>query len=166
MDMPSLPPSTMAMSGPCEAILDTNVVLDWLVFADSRIAPLAAAVTRGELRWIASQAVFDELLHVLQRPGLEAWKDNLKPALTCLETTCCIVDAAVLSAGPGLICSDSSDQKFIDLAISRRTPWLLTRDKALLRLARRAKACGVDVCTPAAWCAQTTELAAGRELRG
>ena len=154
------------MPGPCDAILDTNVVLDWLVFDDPRFAPLGAAVSRGDLRWIASQAMLDELIHVLQRPGLEAWQDNLKPALTCAESTCSIVDAAVLSAGPGLICSDSSDQKFIDLAISRRTPWLLTRDKALLRLARRAKACGVDVCTPAAWCAQTTELAAGHELRG
>ena len=42
---------------------------------------------------------------------------------------------------------------FIDLAVSRRTPWLITRDHALRRLARRARAFGVAVVTPEGWAA-------------
>ena len=58
-----------------------------------------------------------------------------------------------------LRCSDPDDQCFIDLAVARRTPWLVTRDHALRRLARRAGAFGVAVLTPEAWArAQTQAL--------
>ena len=52
-----------------------------------------------------------------------------------------------------LRCTDPDDQCFIDLAVSRRTPWLITRDHALRRLARRARAFGVAVVTPEGWAA-------------
>ena len=52
-------------------VLDTNAVLDWLLFADPRMAPLASAVTDGRLRWIATARMRDEFAHVLAR-GLAA----------------------------------------------------------------------------------------------
>ena len=63
------------------------------------------------------------------------------------------------SAAARLHCTDADDQKFIDLAIAARVHTLVTRDKALLRLARKAlERHGVRVCRPEAW---TAELAAG-----
>jgi predicted nucleic acid-binding protein len=50
-------------------------------------------------------------------------------------------------------CSDASDQKFIDLALSHPARCLLTHDRALLKLARPLHRAGIVVGTPAAWCA-------------
>ena len=34
------------------AVIDTQVLLDWLVFADARVAHWVAAVEQDELTWI------------------------------------------------------------------------------------------------------------------
>ncbi len=51
--------STLAMtdaaSPPPLLVLDTNVVLDWLFFADPACALLSTAIRRRQVRWIASQ---------------------------------------------------------------------------------------------------------------
>ena len=41
---------------------------------------------------------------------------------------------------------------FLEIAVAAGARWLVTRDAALLRLARRmAREHGVDIVTPAAW---------------
>jgi hypothetical protein len=63
-----------------------------------------------------------------------------------------------------LHCTDADDQKFIDLAISARVHTLVTRDKALLRLARKAlERHGLRVCRPEAW---SDELSGDVPARG
>ena len=42
---------------------------------------------------------------------------------------------------------------FIDLALAAGVQWLFTRDRALLRLARKARERGVIVLRPADWSA-------------
>ena len=132
-------------------VLDTNIVLDWLYFADPRCAALAQAVESGLVRWIASPAMRDELAHVLargvrvQRPGDSAavwagwqrWVEMVEPLLHALP--------------PGLRCTDPDDQKFIDLAWQTRASALLSRDSAVLKLARRAAAHGLRIESVAAW---------------
>jgi predicted nucleic acid-binding protein len=49
---------------------------------------------------------------------------------------------------PRLRCRDADDQVFIDLALVHRARWLLTRDKALLALARRARPLGTEILRP------------------
>ena len=56
-----------------------------------------------------------------------------------------------MPAGQSLVCRDASDQVFIDLARQRGPAVLLTRDRALLALRRRAAALGVLISTAAAW---------------
>ena len=41
---------------------------------------------------------------------------------------------------------------FLDLAYTVRADWLVTRDKALLRLARRVRPDGLHIVTPSAAC--------------
>lgn len=130
-------------------VLDTNVVLDWLVFDDAAAAPLAAALAGGQLRWLATVAMMDELRVVVGRPAPERWRDRLAPALARAHAACSVVD--VPRPAHPLVCSDRSDQKFIDLALAAPCRWLLTRDRALLKLARRARVRGTEVCTPADW---------------
>ena len=57
-------------------MLDTNVVLDWLVFRSADSAQLRECLTEGKVRWLASAAMRDELFHVLARGTLAAWSPN------------------------------------------------------------------------------------------
>lgn len=50
---------------PRPMVLDTNVVLDMLIFDDPHIQPIRELVARGEVRWIADQAQRIELERVL-----------------------------------------------------------------------------------------------------
>lgn len=144
---PDAPPSQAGV----EAILDTNVVLDWLLFGDAQALPLGTAVREGRLRWMATEAMLRELEAVLSRPGLERWQGRKAATLSEALSLCQRVPEAASGADGRLICSDGDDQKFIDLALARRVPWLFSRDKALLRLARRAAPRGVRVLRPADW---------------
>lgn len=128
-------------------VLDTNVVLDCFVFQDPRTLALRAALDGG-LAWLATTAMRDELAHVLAR-GLGArWPVAHEAVMARFDR-----QAMLLPQAPAgrLACSDGDDQKFIDLALAHRAPWLLTRDRALLRLARRARDHGVAVAPPESW---------------
>ncbi|NRF66394.1 putative toxin-antitoxin system toxin component, PIN family [Aquincola sp. S2] len=136
---------------PVEVVLDTNVLLDWLLFEDPSAAGLAAALQAGRVQWVATQAMLDELSHVQQKAALQARLQRVDTIAQAVARWCRVVEAPPPLPPPWLICTDADDQKFIDLALARRTPWLLSRDKALLALARRARPRGVVVCRPAAW---------------
>ena len=58
---------------------------------------------------------------------------------------------ASLGATTRLRCSDPDDQMFIDLAMAHGANGLLTRDRAVLRLALRARSFGVLIATPEVW---------------
>jgi predicted nucleic acid-binding protein len=139
-----------------DIILDTNVVLDWLVFEHASGLAIGQAVTEGRVRWIVSPAMQDELIDVLGRllylPTLVRWSARHVPAMAAVQTwSRSVPPPGPLPHGERLRCTDPDDQCFIDLAIARRTPWLVTRDHALRRLARRARPLGVAVLTPEAW---------------
>jgi predicted nucleic acid-binding protein len=127
------------------AVIDTNVVLDWLVFDDPRARPLAEAVAAGRLRWVATAAMLDELAAVLPRPAFDRWRD--RAALAPGRAAGWAVPAGDAPAC-ALRCGDADDQKYIDLTLAARAAWLLTRDKALLKLAAAARRHGTTVCVP------------------
>lgn len=143
----------MNAAPPPAAVLDTNVVLDWLVFADPRVQPLATALETGALHWIATPPMLEELAAVLRRPGLERWQARLEPALTSASARALLQPVRVPPQAGHPLCRDPDDQKFIDLALLAPARWLLTRDKALLALARPAALRGVAVCVPERWAA-------------
>lgn len=142
-----------------EIVIDTNTVLDWLLFEDPAGLAIGAAVLTGQLTWVATTAMVDELHSVLCRPGFERWDARIEATRLMTSQHCQIVTAQALGAAEQLRCTDADDQKFIDLALARRVPWLLTRDKALLRLARRAAQHGVRLLTPAHWLAAMSAAA-------
>lgn len=130
-------------------ILDTNVWLDWLVFDDPRLVPLGRAVDAGAVTVLASAPMLCEFAEVIRRPHF-----GLAPARCAL--LCALQTAAVRLHAPApdcrLPCTDAADQMFIDLAVAHRVDWLLSRDKALLRLRRiSARRFGLRVGTPEDW---------------
>ena len=47
-------------------------------------------------------------------------------------------------------CRDRDDQKFLDLAVTAGASWLFTKDRALLKIAGRARPAGLRIAAPAA----------------
>jgi putative PIN family toxin of toxin-antitoxin system len=131
-------------------VIDTQIVMEWLVFKDAKVAPLVQAVEAGLLRWIGSPAMLDELRHVLGR-GIAA---KFAPDLPLIEQVFarhCQTIALPPPPAVRLVCRDKNDQMFIDLGLAERARWLISRDRDLLALAKRARAAGLAILTPEAW---------------
>ncbi len=135
-------------------VLDTNVVLDWLLFRDPSSVPLAAAIGQRHVAWIATPAMRDEFADVLAR-GLAARRSAQTARLLAAwdAQVTAVVSAPPLPGSVALHCADPDDQMFLELAYAARAGWLLSRDRALLRLARRASAFGIAISTPGRWSA-------------
>lgn len=131
-------------------VLDTNTVLDWLVFEDPRVAAVAAAITGGRLRWLACAAMRMELARTLGYRNLVRWKPDSERTLSIFDR-CAVLLPAPPAAPLNARCSDPDDQVFLDLALAHRAPWLLTHDRALLKLARRARMHGVCITQARHW---------------
>jgi predicted nucleic acid-binding protein len=146
-------PGQPALGAPL-VVLDTNVILGWLLFRDPRCAGLAFALESGRVQWTISAALRAELAHVLER-GIPGWATD-RPALlaACDRWAAVVADVPPGPRAPGwLRCTDASDQKFIDLAIEVGAAALLSHDRAVLKLARRARARGLQIVRPEQWAA-------------
>jgi len=136
---------------PARVVLDTNTVLDWLVFGDAPAGLVGAAIRDGRLEWLASPGMLAELQAVLRRPLSQRWNPAREHALTIDASGLASLCAEPAVASARLLCRDPDDQVFIDLAREHGPAILLTRDRALLTLRRRAAAFGVAITTAADW---------------
>ena len=143
------------------AVLDTNAWLDWLVFEDPSIAPVRDAVRGGRLRLLGLPRGRDELADVLGRDAVrvQARAARLRRGLpeapepvAALEQFDALVSLRPAPAACSLSCRDPDDQCFIDLAVAEGARWLLTKDRALLALARQARRrFGLEIAPPGAF---------------
>jgi uncharacterized protein len=140
-------PLTSALPG---VVLDTNVVLDWLLFSAPSVAELASAVMGGQVRWLATAAMREEMAHVLGR-GLAAAHGADPARLAAAWDRHCTERPAAPPAAAHLRCTDTDDQKFIDLALANGARWLVSRDRAVLKLQRRAAKHGLTIAPPDQW---------------
>ena len=141
-------PSAAERTGPDApaVVIDTNVVLDLLLFRDTRADGLRRALAAGRLRWLATPAMRDELEQVLGRPQLQAWRPDVQALLGSFDEQMTLVAPA--PATPLLRCRDGADRMFVDLALAGRARWLISRDRDVLALRRRALALGLAIGTP------------------
>lgn len=135
------------MSDKPVVVVDTQLLLDWLVFRDPRSQAWGESLRLGHWRWLVCSAMRDEFAHMVWHPSLAKWAPDRERALADFDA-CAQVVAAPRSAGPSLRCRDADDQVFLDLALEHRARWLWTRDKALLALARKTRAQGTEICAP------------------
>lgn len=134
---------------PLTLVIDTNVWLDWLVFADARIDPLRAQVDAGQVIVLATETMLAEFESVIARPQFALDAPRQHELLVRLRA---LVQVKRDAPDCRLPCTDRNDQMFIDLAVAHRVDGLLSRDKALLRLRRIAqRRFGVQVTRPEAW---------------
>jgi putative PIN family toxin of toxin-antitoxin system len=114
-------------------VLDTQVWLDWLVFDEPTLAGLRAAVNEGRADVVIDAACLAELERVLAYP-----LGRSVDVAACLEQCEKVVIKTTTNPVDGLpVCRDPDDQKFLTLAAAARADCLVTRDRELLRLARR-----------------------------
>lgn len=140
-------------TAPRHLVVDTNVVLDLLLFRDPDARPVGIAAASANWIWIASQPMRDELEHVLHYPGLA---HRLAAAGHAPAQLLAHYDALVRRVAPAppshARCKDPDDQKFIDLAV-QHAACLVSKDKAVLTLARRLARVGVSTLKPASFVA-------------
>ena len=120
-----------------QLVLDTNIVLDVLVFADPHAQPLSQALVAGELCWLATAEMREELSRVLHYPKLAErvafHRGTHEAVLADFDRHARVVEVAPKAS---VTCGDPDDQKFIDLAVAHRCT-LLSKDREVLRMRKR-----------------------------
>lgn len=129
-------------------VLDTNVWLDWLVFADPGIQPLQAMVAAGDAEIVINADCEAELLRVLGYP-LQKWTLDAGQQIACIERCRAVVHMVETPCAIILPhCADPDDQKFLELSAAACAHYLLSRDQALLALARHRPSLPFHIVTP------------------
>lgn len=124
-------------------VLDTNVCLDLFVFRDPASIKLLLALKNGTVKAVTNEACRTEWLRVLDYAQIPL---NPVSKLACIAEfdalVGCVSQAAIsYSALP--LCSDSDDQKFLELAHDSGADFLITKDNALLKLRRKTALSGL-----------------------
>ncbi|HEY1091668.1 MAG TPA: putative toxin-antitoxin system toxin component, PIN family [Rhodocyclaceae bacterium] len=131
-------PFQMPLDRPLRVVFDTNVLLSMFVFADSRFAPLRAQVDAG--RWFAYTRpdCLEEFRRVLD---YAMFKLEPERQLAAFEAYVAVArqpqSLLPLEPAPLPRCKDKDDQKFLELARDIEADWLVSSDKALLKLNRK-----------------------------
>lgn len=124
---------------PQRVVFDTNVLLSMYVFADSRFAPFRLRVEAGVWRALTSTACFGEFRRVLAYPEFALDEAAQAAALQRYAAHAEMVEPLPEHPRELPRCKDRDDQKFLELARDGGAQWLVTADKALLKLARRGR---------------------------
>lgn len=132
-------------------VIDTNVCLDLFVFRDPRWAPLLAALESGEVQAVTRADCRDEYLAVLNYPHLPLDERTRPEAAARFDALLRVVAPSARHVRLP-VCTDRDDQKFLEIARDADAEVLVTKDKALLKLARRTAREGLfKIMLPEAW---------------
>lgn len=140
---------------PKRIVIDTNVCLDLFVFRDPRWSALMTALQSGTVEAVTRADCRMEWQLVLHYPHLPI-DDQTRPAINAeFDALIKCMAPAALSPRTDIrlpICSDADDQKFLELALGADAATLITKDKALLKLARKTAKIGLfTIIPPQAW---------------
>ena len=125
-------------ASPPVVVIDTNLVLSALLFANGRLAPLRLAWQTGQCLPLVSAATATELVRVLAYPKFKLSADEREQLLADYLPHCrsVRVPPRLPPRLPKLpLCRDTADQMFLELAAVGRADCLVTGDRDLLVLA-------------------------------
>jgi len=118
-------------------ILDTNVVLSLWMFEDPTLACLRAAIEDGALQPFTREDCLVELTRVLAYPQFKQLPERQLEIAARYRARCTRIDAIEHPVCELPNCLDRDDQKFLEVARDSGARALLSRDKLVLKLARR-----------------------------
>jgi putative PIN family toxin of toxin-antitoxin system len=138
---------------PNRVVIDTNVCLDLFVFRDSRYQSLLDTLRDGRLRAVTSEHCRKEWLFILSYSHLPLNEESKATAIAEYDSLFTLIFLDATPEGIVLpVCKDKEDQKFVALAYAAKASLLLTKDKALLKLAKRTARMGLfAIASPDAW---------------
>jgi putative PIN family toxin of toxin-antitoxin system len=148
-------PGSLASSGALRVVLDSNVWIDILVFDDPHTRPIAAALESGTLAALIDARCLAELTYVLDYPQFVHRNVDKAAALAVVARLTQLVEQREPTESDGNVrplpqCKDRDDQKFLELAQAAQADWLVSKDRAVLKLAKRiARDFGFRIAQPA-----------------
>ena len=114
-------------------VLDTNVLVSALVFAEGSLSWLRVSWRSKTVVPLASRDTTNELLRVLTYPKFELTGDDIEHLLADYLPWCEPVTVSEAPLVPE--CRDPFDRPFLELALCGEADALVTGDRALLALA-------------------------------
>jgi putative PIN family toxin of toxin-antitoxin system len=133
-------------------VLDTNVVIDWLVFDAPFLSAFRDQVRLGHVQVFTHQPAIDELRRVLAYRELKLDAASQAQVLERYQAqTSCLPSAEQVPRAPLELpkqfprCRDPDDNHFLALAYHVKADALVSRDNAVLKLARRARKFGFQI---------------------
>ena len=114
-------------------VIDTNLVLSALVFAQGRITPLRLAWQNQQIQPLISKTTAAELIRVLQYPKFKLSAADQQELLADYLPYC---QTIVIPEPPPITpeCRDAFDVPFLQLAVAGHAEALITSDQDLLCL--------------------------------
>ena len=139
------------------AVFDTNICLDFFVFKDPVSCRVLEAVNTHKLSAITREDCREEFLRVLAYPKLGLSENEQDKAIALFDQSITVLAASPKDKAPLPLCTDSDDQKFLEIAYDANATFLFTKDKALLKLNRHNRKKGLfRIITPATWLSENT----------
>jgi uncharacterized protein len=137
---------------PLKLVLDTNVVLDWLVFEDAGVEPLRRGIEARRITVITYAPALEELERVLGYPQLKLDASTQAQVLDEYRATASMatvpegysIERLMLPEGFPR-CRDPDDDHFLALAHHAAADALVSKDRAVLKLRKRARKFGVRI---------------------
>jgi putative PIN family toxin of toxin-antitoxin system len=118
-------------------VLDTNILLDIFVFNDERALHLKKVLFDKTRHFVASQKTIEEFADVISRPLFKLDEEAQAAILAQWQSIAEQRDDSNVAPAPWK-CQDPDDQIFLDLAYQLRPTILISKDNAVLQMARRA----------------------------
>ena len=140
------------MTAPLRWVLDTNVVIDWLMFNDPYMAPLRERVVDGRLIVLTHDPAIAELKRVLAYRQLKldaARQEQIFSRYRSLTSVVALPAGAsvknLMTPGDFPRCRDRDDEHFIALAFHQKADALVSRDNAVFGMKSRVAKFGLTI---------------------
>lgn len=125
-------------------VLDTNVILDLLVFKDPSTEPIRLLLDAQQVDAVRTPASMAELMDVIGRPTFKLSQEEQETIREAWESSARLLENAAIESAP-FTCRDPDDQVFINMAYSIRPAFLLSKDLRVLELQAIAKRYGIEI---------------------
>ena len=128
---------------PC-LVLDTNVILDLLVFKDPSAEAIRLLLDAKLVDAVRTPVSMAELIDVIGRPTFKLSREDQEIILQKWESSTRLLENTAIEPAP-FTCRDPDDQVFLDMAYSLRPALLLSKDLRVLELRASAKRHGIEI---------------------
>ncbi len=126
-------------------VLDTNVVLDILLFADKNAESIQQLLASGQLLALGHYDTLYEFADVISRPQFKLTESQINEKLHAWIKLHWLINEPLPTEG---YCKDHDDDKFFNLAHLCSAQYLISKDKKGLKAKGKAKRFGCTVIKP------------------